>query len=180
MQQEVKVTFTGATIANVAGQAAAFAKSVSAVTGEATTAGAARTGKVTKTAKGKAAAETESEDDESFGDEESDETEASFDGQEDEEGESFGGDEESDETEDDDTASEAANAKSTPAKNAAAKGKKPKLADVNAALIAYTKKVSKSRDKTKALLLKKFKVETVNELKESQYAAVIEAFKLTK
>lgn len=60
-----------------------------------------------------------------------------------------------------------------PAKSAAKKAKKLTVEDVTAAC----KKRAQATDfkSTKALLKKKFKVESVHDLKETQYAAVIEA-----
>ncbi len=169
MQQELNISFKGPSVEAIAAQAAAFAKRY-AVTGAATAAPSTKAAK--KVAAAAAVEETEAEEQESaFGSDEDDTTETLG-----------GGDEETTEDQEseaseesfDDLATEPANKKTA----ATGKGKaapKVTLKDVNAALVAYTKNHSKSKDKTVALLKKHFKVESVNELKPDQYAAVIKA-----
>ena len=163
-------------MANVAGQAAAFGKLAAA------SVGATASGATTAPPKGKKTAapapveaeettelssigeadETlgaEAEDESGFGSEEAGEGEASF----------------------DDISDAPANGKATPAKNKAvaeakaAKGPKVTLKEVNAALIKYMKAQGKTKPQVQALLKKHFNIESVNELKETQYAAVIAA-----
>lgn len=178
MQEQVQVTFTGPSMSNVAGQAAAFGKLASANVGST---GAVASG--ASTAKPKAKKAPPAEDTESLlgageDDSESLSHEADL---------ALGEDMTGDETEDgdesafDSIADEPANSKATPAKNKAqaeaktAKGPKVTLKEVNAALLGYMKLTKKSKAQVQALLLKNFKVETVNELKESDYAKVIAA-----
>lgn len=164
---QAQIVFTGPTLDNVAAQVQAYAAGLSTA---APTTKANPVVKTTKKTAAPAAVEAEAEETDllSAGEAEeieSDETDAAdlLAGAEDEE--SF-----------DDVADEAANAKSTPAKNAAAK-KAPKatLKDVNAALINYMKVTGKKKAEVQALLKKKFKVESVNELKESDYSVLITA-----
>lgn len=163
---QIAITFKGPSLASVAGQALAFASSLSQK-GATTTAAQPKTAKAAKTAPVE-----ETTDLTSIGEAE-DDTESLL-GANDETGETLGIDEDGGSF--DAIADEPANKSSTPAKNAAAK-KAPKVTvkEVNAALVNYMKVAKKSKEQTQALLKKHFKVESVSELKEVDYAKVIAA-----
>lgn len=161
---QVEITFKGPDKANLAAQAAAF------FGGAAATVNATKAPKATKAAAAPAPAPEAIEEDLLAADETGDadllaesEDELSFDAVVEAE---------------DELADAPANAKSTPAKNAAAKtAKAPKVTikEVNAALVNFMKVTKKSKAEVTALLKKSFKVESVSELKESDYSKLIAA-----
>ncbi len=155
MDLNLSITITGKNPAELAAKALATAKALGAAA-ENTRTNAAPKGKISP----KAAAAADDADD-LIDDELPTETD-------DDEAQDFMADDDAGEEIDDEPA---------PVKTKGTKAKKLTEKDVNEALMKHAKKTG-DRKKTLAILVKKFKVKSVLDLKPEQYAEVIAAFKV--